>query len=247
MQQEAEAREICVELDGVSCTLGGRAVLSDLSLRCTERRIGIVGRNGSGKSTLARLLSGLIRPDAGVVRINGVDVAADRAGALRTVGILFQNPDHQIIFPTVSEELAFGLTQMGQTKADARVAALAMLTRFNCAHWADRAVAELSQGQRHLVCLMSVLAMQPAVLILDEPFSGLDIPTTRALRAVLDGIAPAILQITHDPGALDDYDRVIWLEAGSVRTDGLPSEVLAEYLSVMTGEGSEHARIDLTG
>jgi biotin transport system ATP-binding protein len=233
-----------VRLQDVSCSLGGRAVLSDLTLEIGERRVGIVGRNGSGKSTLARVIAGLIAPETGRVEIGGVDVARDRRGAVRTVGMLFQNPDHQIIFPTVEEELAFGLSQLGQPKAEARAGARAMLARFGHEGWAARPVAELSQGQRHLVCLMAVLAMEPAVLLLDEPFTGLDIPTTRALRRHLAGIAPSVIQITHDPAALAGYDRVIWVEAGRVRQDGPAEATLADFLAAMETE-TDDAGTDL--
>lgn len=243
----ADGAQAHIRLQGVSCSFGDKVVLPELSLDLAERRIGVVGRNGSGKSTLARLIAGLIAPDAGRVLINDVDVLRDRRGAVETVGFLFQNPDHQIIFPTVEEELAFGLTQLGQSKAAARAKARAMLAHFGKADWAPRAVATLSQGQRHLVCLMAVLAMQPAVILLDEPFSGLDIPTTRALRRYLDQIEPALIQITHDPAALEGYDRVLWLDEGRVRADGAPDEVLPAFRAAMETEEGGDAGTDLAG
>ncbi|MGR3432944.1 MULTISPECIES: energy-coupling factor ABC transporter ATP-binding protein [Roseobacteraceae] len=227
------APDAAIELRGVAHSLAGREVLRGIDLTLTERRIGLVGRNGSGKSTLARVLAGLIAPDSGAVTIGGTDVARDRRAALRLIGVLFQNPDHQIIFPTVAEELAFGLKQLCQSRAEAAAGADAMLDRFGKRAWRERSVTELSQGQRHLLCLMAVLAMSPAVILLDEPFSGLDIPTTRQLRRMLDGVAPRVLQITHDPSALDGYDRVIWLDEGRVRADGPPEETLALYLAAM--------------
>ncbi|WP_349252177.1 ABC transporter ATP-binding protein [Actibacterium sp. MT2.3-13A] len=236
-----------MRLQGVSCAFGGRAVLCDTTLELSERRIGVVGRNGSGKSTLARLIAGLIAPDSGRVLVNGVDVYRQRRAAVGVVGILFQNPDRQIIFPTVEEELAFGLTQLGQSKSEARAGAQAMLARFGRPDWAPRAVATLSQGQRHLVCLMAVLAMRPAVILLDEPFSGLDIPTTRALRRYLAEIEPAIIQITHDPSALEGYDRVLWIDAGRIRADGAPGPVLDAFLAAMNAEESGDAGTDLAG
>ena len=101
-----------IHLENVSYAPDGVQVLRGVSIQATERRIGVVGRNGSGKTSLARVMSGLITPDEGEVLIDGVDAARDRKAALGRVGILFQNPDHQINFPTVEEEIAFGLTQM---------------------------------------------------------------------------------------------------------------------------------------
>lgn len=230
-----------VRLSGVGLALAGRQVLSDVDLALGERRIGIVGRNGSGKSTLARVLTGLVAPDSGRVEVMGVDVARDRRAAIRTIGILFQNPEHQIIFPTVGEELAFGLRQQGRPRGEVRKRVQVMLARFGKAHWEERSVDALSQGQKHLVCLMAVLMAEPALIVLDEPFTGLDIPTIRALRRHFDGLAPMLVHITHDTAALDGYDRVIWLDAGRVRLDGPAVPVLEAYLAEMNREGEADA------
>ena len=149
-----------VDLRDIGVALSGRTVLQGISARIEEPRVGIVGRNGSGKTTLARVIAGLIAPDAGQARVGGIDMAADRRAALEQVGIIFQNPDHQIIFPTVIEEVAFGLTQQGQRPREAEAAARAMLERFGKAHWAPAATHALSQGQKQLLCLMAVLAMR---------------------------------------------------------------------------------------
>ena len=234
-----------IDVKNLRVTRQGRDVLHGLNLRLTERRIGMVGRNGSGKSTLARCLCGLQEKSAGTVTIAGVDVAKDRRGALDAVGILFQNPDHQIIFPTVIEEISFGLRQQGQGKADAARTALDWLKDFQRTHWADRSVATLSQGQRHLVCLISVLAMRPKAILLDEPFAGLDIPTTQQLQAILADLEQTLIHITHDETTLAGYDRVIWLESGAVHMDGSPNQVLPAYLDTMTNPGAFDAFADI--
>jgi biotin transport system ATP-binding protein len=171
------------------------------------------------------------------VRIADVEVTKDRKSAIRTVGILFQNPDHQIIFPTVEEEIGFGLVQLGQTKAEARENTLRILGRFGKEHWAEAAIHQLSQGQKQLVCLMSVLAMEPKVILLDEPFSGLDIPTRLQLGRYLDRIETALVHISHDPASLAEYQRVIWLEQGKVVQDGPATPVLAAFTRHMTEIG----------
>lgn len=225
-----------VQITDLGLRLGARQVLSGLSLEMSERRIGVIGRNGSGKTSLARVLTGLIAPDAGKVRVNGVDVFKDRRAALREIGIIFQNPDHQIIFPTVEEELAFGPRQQGHDKATAHAIARAALTRFGVADWAGRAVSELSQGQKHLVCLMAVLAMRPAVIVLDEPFTGLDRVTSTALRRYLAALEEQVIHITHDLDALAGYERVIWLEQGRAHRDGPAGPVIAAYRAAMDAE-----------
>nr|WP_226898342.1 ABC transporter ATP-binding protein [Mangrovicoccus algicola] len=221
------------------CRLGEREVICGIDLLLQDRRIGILGRNGSGKSTLARAMAGLIDPASGRVTIDGADIARDRRAALAKVGILFQNPEHQIIFPTVLEEVRFGLEQMGHPKPEAARRARAALKRFGRGDWGGRSTAALSQGQKHLLCLISLLAMEPAVLILDEPFSGLDIPTERALRRVLASYPGTLVQITHDPQVVAGYERVLWIEAGGLRADGPPGQVIPDYLAEMTAEGAD--------
>ncbi|HMS94782.1 MAG TPA: ABC transporter ATP-binding protein, partial [Tabrizicola sp.] len=140
-------------------------MLLDLSLSLTEERIGVLGRNGSGKTTFLRLLAGLIAPDQGFVRVDGFDPFHDRRAALNGIGILFQNPDHQILFPTVEEELAFGLAQKGLSRAEALAEANSALQSEARAHWAKAPVTTLSQGQRHYLCLLSVLLMEPRTIL----------------------------------------------------------------------------------
>lgn len=228
--------ETGVHLQGCSVDKLGKTILSLPDLTLTESRIGVVGRNGSGKSTLARLICGLVDPDHGTVHVGGIDMIRDRKSAIGAAGILFQNPDHQIIFPTVEEELAFGLTQLGESRNEARKGAIQMLEKFGKSQWSDRSIQTLSQGQRHLVCLMAVLMMDPRLILLDEPFAGLDIPTTRAMSRYLDALDQQVLHITHDPAMLEVYDRVLWLEQGRLQADGPPAEVIPAFIAAMEGD-----------
>ena len=236
-----------IHLDAVRYAPGGKDVLRDISFRSSARRIGIIGRNGSGKTSLARVLTGLVAADVGAVRIAGVDVATDRKAALGVVGILFQNPDHQIIFPTVEEEIAFGLRQMGQSRAEAARGVAAILARFGKEHWASAPVHPMSQGQRQLVCLMSVLAMQPRVIVLDEPFAGLDIPTSLQLTRVLEGLDVTLVLITHQPSVLSGYDRVLWIDEGRIVQEGPAVPVIAAFERRMHEIGGGDDLSDLTG
>ena len=222
-----------IQFENVSLSLNARELLKGVSLDIQEQRVGVIGRNGSGKTSFARLLCGLLAPSSGRVRVNGNDLFKHRAAALKTVGILFQNPDHQIIFPTVLEELSFGLTQQGQRKTEAMQNATKILQQFDRLDWAERTIATLSQGQRHLVCLLSVLAMAPPLLVLDEPFAGLDLPTKTYLQNLLYGLDQSVLHITHDLQALAEYERVIWLEKGQVAGDGLPKNIIPAFENAM--------------
>lgn len=223
-----------ISINQVSLSVGGRSLLCDLDAQLSDRRIGIVGRNGSGKSTLARCLCGLIKPTSGKVLIDDIDIYADRKQAIRKIGILFQNPDHQIIYPTVGEEIDFGLRQIGHTAAQARDATRQILTRFDTLDWLDRQTASLSQGQKQLLCLMSILAMEPDVIVLDEPFSGLDIPTRRILGDVFQSLPQMLIHITHDPDVIETYDRILWLDGGRIHRMGTPEQVLPEFMDAMS-------------
>jgi biotin transport system ATP-binding protein len=236
-----------IELASASVTLGGRLVLDRLTLRLTEARIGILGRNGSGKTTVLRLIAGLIAADSGTVRVDGADPFKDRRAALSALGILFQNPDHQILFPTVEEELAFGLAQQGLPQSDALARARSVLAAEGRGHWAQAPVSTLSQGQRHYLCLLSVLLMQPRTILLDEPLAGLDLPTQTRLARRFAALPQRLVTITHDPAVLADADRVLWLEAGRVVADGAPGEVIPAFTAEMSRIGERDADADLAG
>lgn len=236
-----------IEAHNITYAPGGTTVLSDVTLLSDARRIGVVGRNGSGKTSFARILAGLVAPETGRVRIHGTDVAKDRKAALSAVGILFQNPDHQIIFPTVEEEIAFGLKQMGHDSARVDAGVQEILARFDKGHWARAAIHQLSQGQRQLVCLMSILAMRPQVILLDEPFAGLDIPTAMHLSRVLARLDATLVHITHDPAMVRGYDHLLWLEGGAVMQQGLPEVVLQSFEERMVELGAADDLSDLAG
>ena len=242
-----DAAPVRLTLEGLGLTLESRPVLAGLELDLSFRRLGVVGRNGSGKSTLARVIAGLVAPAAGRALLNGHNLAQDRRAALRDVGILFQNPDHQIIFPTVLEEIAFGLAQMGQSKRDAEAGARAVLARFDKAGWAEASIATLSQGQKHLVCLMAVAAMAPGTLILDEPFAGLDIPTRAQLGRYLALFPGAVIHISHAPDDLAGSDHMLWLDRGRIARAGDPGDVMQAYLDDMTRQAAQDDISDLPG
>jgi biotin transport system ATP-binding protein len=230
------AQGIRIEAGGV--VLGNVPVLEPLALTLTEARIGIVGRNGSGKTTLLRLIAGLVAPVSGHVSIDGIDPYRDRKGALATIGILFQNPDNQILFPTVEEELAFGLRQLGRDRASAEAAVAATLRAEGRAHWARLPTQSLSQGQKQYLCLLAVLMMEPRTILLDEPFAALDLPTRIRLERRLAALPQRLIFISHDPGALEQCDRVIWLDRGRIADDGPPGRVLPVFAAEMARLGA---------
>jgi biotin transport system ATP-binding protein len=234
------------QLTHATVAFQGRAVLHDITLSLREQRIGIVGRNGSGKTTLLRLMAGLIAPTSGSVRVCGLDPATARKAMLGKLGILFQNPDHQILFPTVIEEMVFGLRQMGLAQAEALTKAERALAREGRVHWRDRPCHHLSQGQRHYLCLMAVLAMQPETVLLDEPFAGLDLPSQLRLARRFAALPQRLITISHDPDTVRDCERVIWLEAGQLAGDGPADQILPAFEAEMARRGGLDADTDLS-
>lgn len=228
-----------IQLETAVASINGRQVFGPISAHLIEQRIGFIGRNGSGKSSLVRAIAGLISVEVGNLRVNGYDPAQDRTSTINDIGILFQNPDHQIIFPTVEEEIGFGLRQQGQSKAEAARGTTAILAQFGRENWAKRSIATLSQGQRHLLCLMAVLAMRPKIILLDEPFTGLDLMTRRALTAHLAKLPQSIIHVTHQTEDIADYDRVLWIDEGTLKMDGSAAEVISTYTQSASSGGQD--------
>lgn len=225
MSAEAEG----IRFEGVRLARGGRTVFDGIDLELRERRIGLIGDNGSGKSTLLRLANGLLLPDSGRVSVAGRDTAEHRRSLPADVGFVFQNPDHQILFPTVGEEIGFGLTESGLDRRAVDAAVRGLLAAHGCAGWEERAIHELSEGQKQLVCILAVIAPQPRFMLLDEPFASLDLPTRYALGGRLAALPQRLVMASHDLDLLAGFDRVLWIEAGRVRGDGPPDEIVAAY------------------
>jgi biotin transport system ATP-binding protein len=218
-----------IRLDAVTLVRGSQRVFEGLTLDLQETRIGLVGDNGAGKSSLFRLISGLEPPQQGRVTVHGCDTQTERKQLSKHVGLMFQNPDDQIIFPTVAEELAFSLTARGETRQAARQQAREFLAKRGLEAWAGRAVGELSQGQRQQVCLLALQISEPATLLLDEPFASLDLLSQARLAAQLQATDHQIVLSTHLLAHVADFERVLWLDQGKVRADGPGREVCEAY------------------
>ena len=218
-----------LSLEAVHLQRGSTKVYEGLSLALTQQRIGLIGDNGAGKSSLFRLLCGLDQAQSGRVLLGGQDLHEARAGRPGVVGMMFQNPDEQIIFPTVIEELALSLRPQGLKKREAQAKALDFLQQRNLADWAERAVSSLSQGQRQQVCWLSLLIATPDVLLLDEPFASLDLLGQARLARDIAKAPQQVLLSTHLLDHVRDFERVIWLEHGRVRADGPGPQVCAAY------------------
>ena len=226
-----------LRVDQVRLVRGRQQVFEGLQLELGEPRIGLIGDNGAGKSSLLRLLCGLETPASGQVLLGHQPLHAARTGHPGRVGMMFQNPDEQIIFPTVLEELALSLRARGQGKREARDGAQEFLAARGLADWAERAMGSLSQGQRQQVCWLSLLLAAPSVLLLDEPYASLDLPGQARLARDIAAAPQQVLVSTHMLELVRHYPRVIWLDQGRVAGDGPGAEVCAAY------EAHVHQRI----
>jgi biotin transport system ATP-binding protein len=222
-----------IELRGVGHVYGDRVVLLDIDLQLTERRIGIVGANGSGKSTFARLLNGLVVPTTGTVLVDGLDTRTHVREVRRRVGFVFQDPDAQIVHPTVAEDAAYGLENQGVPAAERAERVAEVLARYGLAGHADHPAHLLSGGQKQLLAIAGVLVMRPARIVFDEPTTLLDLVNTRRVAEIIEELEEQVVVVTHDLELLDGFDRVLVVDGGRVVTDGPPDSSVAAYRALM--------------
>lgn len=190
-----------------------------------------VGTNGAGKSTTMRLMNGLLKPTSGQVLIDGVPTTELKTSELaQRVGFLFQNPDRQICKNTVREELLFGFEAQGQLDQEAEARVDAMIKRFNFDPDAEPFL--LNRGTRQLLALASIIVLEPPVVVLDEPTTGLDyrecLKVMDIIRELNDN-GTTVIMVCHDMEIVSDYaERVIAMTAGQVVADGPTFEVLQD-------------------
>ncbi len=177
---------------------GAREILAPTALTLTERRIGVIGANGSGKSTLARLVNGLVRPTAGRVLVDGLDVARQGAAVRRLVGFCFTDPAAQLVMPTCVEDIELSLRRSTKDAATRRARALEVLAEHGLADHAHDSVHSLSGGQRQLLALAGVLAIEPSIVVADEPTTLLDRANTRRVGDMLFALEQQLVLVTHD-------------------------------------------------
>lgn len=212
----------------------GAPVLRGLDLRVQRGEfLALVGANGSGKTTLTKHFNGLLRPRRGAVRVDGQDASARSVGELaRHVGYLFQNPEQQIFSPTVRQELSFGPRNLGLSSAEVGVRVDHALDRFRLSEVADTPPAILSYGLRRRVTLASLAAMDPPVLVLDEPTVGLDAPALTETFHWLDELHArerTIVLVTHDMSlAARHADRAVAMHGGLILASAPPAELFRQ-------------------
>ena len=216
-----------ITFENVSVEKDGCSILRDISVRITEQRVGIVGRNGSGKSTFARLFNGIQKPSSGTVSFEGLKNPTDLR---RNVGFVFQNPDNQIVYPIVEEDLAFGLKNQKLEEAEVRERLDTVLKRFGLHHLRHRLTHQLSGGEKQLIALAGVLVMRPKMIVLDEPTTLLDLWNKRRFMSAISELNEHVVVVSHDLSLLETFDRVLHIDEGTIVSDGDPSSVLESYI-----------------
>lgn len=226
-----------IEIDGVTHAYGEkstrRVVLTDVSVRLTEQRIGIIGANGSGKSTFVRLINGLVNPERGSVRVDGLDTKKHGREVRKRVGFCFTDPDAQIVMPTVQEDIAFGLRRRGLSKDEIARRVSGVLTTYGLDGHADHPAHLLSGGQKQLLALSSVLVTEPATLVLDEPTTLLDLRNAATVADVVKKLSQQVLLVTHHLDLLDGFERVLVFDDTRVVYDGAPVDAIDHYQRLM--------------
>jgi cobalt/nickel transport system ATP-binding protein len=201
----------------------------DLHVHAGER-VALLGPNGAGKTTLVLHLNGILTAGAGNVSIAGLPVEKGNLREVRRrVGIVFQDPDDQLFLGTVRQDVAFGPQNLGLRGAELEARVTAALEAVGMAEFIDRPPHHLSFGQRRRVAVATVLAMEPEILVLDEPSSNLDPASRRELADILRSLDVTVLMVTHDlPYALELCPRSVVLSDGVVVADGRTFDVLTD-------------------
>jgi cobalt/nickel transport system ATP-binding protein len=227
-----------LEFDQVCYTYPGsqKPALTDLSLSIPEgSRCAMIGQNGCGKTTLFLLANGLYKPQSGTIRWQGQPLGYDRAALIRLrqqIGLVFQDPEHQIVASTVEEDLSYGLVNQGLQDGEIADRVHQALLDFDLLNLVDTPVHHLSLGQKKRLSIADVMVLRPQLLLLDEPTAYLDPLHTRQLLATLGQIhasGTTILMATHDLDLVQRWaDWVLVLNRGALVLAGRPNEVFSQ-------------------
>ncbi len=208
----------------------GRRALNGVSMHIAPgEKVALVGPNGAGKSTLLLHLNGILRGQ-GEVRVGGRVVGNDNLPAVRAaVGLVFQDPDDQLFSSTVFDDVAYGPTYQGLSKGEVRDRVESALAAVGMAGSQERVPHHLSGGEKKRVAIATVLAMEPEILVLDEPTAGLDPRSRRGLINLLRELPQTMLASTHDMRLVGElFPRSIVLDEGRVVADGPTAELMAQ-------------------
>lgn len=227
-----------IKIENVTVCFEDFYILRDINLILSEKKIGIIGSNGSGKSTFVRLLNGLQLPDKGTVKVGSLDTKNNSKEIRKKVGFIFQNPDNQIVFPIVEEDIAFGLKNLGWKKEKIQETVNTVLSNYGLLHLRSHSTHHLSGGQKQLLAISGVLVMEPEYIIFDEPTTLLDLRNKKKIFHLIENLKQSVIVVTHDLDLLENFDRVIFFDQGQVISDGKPEIVISKYQTQMCNEAN---------
>jgi cobalt/nickel transport system ATP-binding protein len=173
-------------------------------------RIALIGDNGCGKTTFFKLIMGLLKPDAGQIKIFGQkrEKEEDFVEIRERIGYLFQDSDNQLFSPTVEEDIAFGPINLGKSKAEAKAIVAEKLALVKMEGFEKKVTYNLSQGQKKIIAFAAVLAMEPDILLLDEPFASLDKQSVKRMIKILNKIPQSFIIVSHNNVLLDQVTNI---------------------------------------
>ena len=229
-----------IQVEHLSHFYHSNQVLKDINFSQERGTVtAIIGPSGSGKTTLLQHLNGLLLPDSGTVKIAGTPVSQNLSRARQIVGMVFQNPDSQIVGETVSEDVAFGPLHMGLPEAEVRERVSGALAQVGMTDYADRLSHHLSVGEKKRIAIATVLSMTPDILVLDEPSAGLDPRARRNLITLLDELPITMLVSSHDMLMVRElFPRMVIMNEGRIVADGW-TEQLMDDVELLEAHGLE--------
>lgn len=237
--KEVENLETLIDVDNITFEYDSdetsACVLKDFSVQFEKGTFtAVLGHNGSGKSTLAKLLNGLLVPNKGKITVNGIDTADEnRAIDIKhTVGMVFQNPDNQLVATVVDEDVAFGLENLGIPQSEMVKRVYEALKAVGMSEFAKSAPHNLSGGQKQRVAIAGIIAMEPKCIVFDEPTSMLDPKGRKEVLEVILKLCKekniTVILITHYMSEAALADRAVVMDKGKIVLDGKPSMVFSE-------------------
>ena len=218
-----------IEFQNVSILLQNKVVLKELSFELPYFKIAVFGLNGSGKTTLLKTLNGLLPPSSGKVFVNKYCTVQNLKEVRNEVGLIFQNPDSQIIFPTVEEELSFGLKNQKLSKSVIAQKIDQTLHQFQWEQLRKEPCYALSGGQKKLLTLLSILVMNPNILVFDEPMCFLDLKRKHEWKQLLKKLEQQVIVSTHSLSDVEDFEHAILLHEGELVFQGKPQKTFEQY------------------
>ncbi len=232
--------EYAISLNNINFSYGSFTLRDiSLNLEVNEQKV-LVGLNGSGKTTLFRLILGLLTPSSGEINVLGVPVTRETLWGIRQqIGYLFQNPSDQLFAPTVWEDVAFGPRNQGLSDDEIRERVKWALELVGMSDYIGQPVNKLSHGQAKRVALAGIVAMRPRILLLDEPFTGLDMPMVEAMVDIVNHLrseGASVMYTTHNRTFIENWaDSIAVMDNGMIVYDGPVEEALErpELVSLM--------------